>query len=297
MRKQLALWHGLKRLYRTLNRVFRIMDQRNLSLIAAGVAFYGILAVFPGLATVIALWGVIGDPAAVVNEMAEFRAVLPGDVYRLLEQQLTALARADGLTLGWASALSLALAIWSARAGVAALIRGLNAIYNVPNRDGIAHYTRALALTVALVFVALVALACVVFAPIVLAFFPLGPLTAWGIGAARWLIALGVLMAGFSLIYRFGPNRVHVDARWATPGAVLATFCWAAASAGFSYYLSNFGAYNEVYWSIGAVIAMLMWLYISAWLVLLGGGLNAELEHRARRAAQSIPEPSATARS
>lgn len=282
MGKILVLW-------RALQRVFRIMDERNLSLIAAGVAFYGILAVFPGLATIIALWGVIGDPAAVAVEMAEFRAVLPGDVYALLDQQLNALAKADGLTLGWASALSLALAVWSARAGVAALIRGLNAIYGVPNRDGFGHYTRALTLTVALVFVALVAIACVVFAPIVLAFFPLGPWTAWGVEAARWIIAMGVLMAGFAMIYRFGPNRAHVGARWATPGAVLATFCWVAASVGFSYYLSNFGAYNEVYGSIGAVIAMLMWLYISALLVLLGGGLNAELEYRARLAQSRQP--------
>ncbi|MEP4978558.1 YihY/virulence factor BrkB family protein [Ascidiaceihabitans sp.] len=285
--------HRLKASWTALNRVFRIMDERNLGLIAAGVAFYGILAVFPGLATVIALWGVIGDPGAVALEMAEFQAMLPADVYALLDQQLNALAQADGLTLGWASGVSLALAIWSARAGVAALMRGLNAIYNVPNRDGLAHYTRALTLTVALVVVAVIAIACVVFAPIALQFVPLGPLTAWGIEAARWIIALGVLLAGFSLIYRFGPNRLHKINRWVTPGAVVSTFCWAAASAGFSYYLSNFGAYNEVYGSIGAVIAMLMWLYISAWLVLLGGGLNAELEYRSRLAQNRQPQPDA----
>ncbi len=286
MTKSRTLWGALMR-------VFRIMDERNLSLIAAGVAFYGILAVFPGLATIIALWGVIGDPAAVAVEMAEFRAVLPADVYALLDQQLSALAQADGLTLGWASVLSLGLALWSARAGVAALIRGLNAIYNVPNRDGIGHYTRALSLTIALVCVALIAIACVVFAPIVLAFFPLGPWTGWGLEMARWLIAIGVLLGGFSMIYRFGPNRVHVPTRWATPGAVFSTVCWAAASVGFSYYLTNFGAYNEIYGSIGAVIAMLMWLFISAWLVLLGGALNAELEYRARLAKRDEPEPDA----
>lgn len=267
-------------LWGALRHVFRLMDEKNLSLIAAGVAFYGILAVFPGLATVIALWGVVGDPAAVAVEMAEFKAVLPVDVYTLIDGQLRALAQADGLTLGWASALSFALAVWSARAGVAALMRGLNAIYDVPNRQGLSHYTRALFLTFSLVGVAVVAIACIVLIPIVVAFVPLGAWYGTVLDGARWAIAIAVLMAGFSVIYRLGPNRASRPSRWVTPGAIFATICWARASAGFSIYLTNFGAYNEVYGSIGAVIAMLMWLFISAWLVLLGGALNAEIEAR-----------------
>ena len=270
----------LKNLWQTLTHVFRLMDERNLSLIAAGVAFYGILAVFPGLAMVIALWGVIGDPGAVALEVAKFKAVLPQDVYKLIDTQLAALSEADGLTLGWTSLVSLLLALWSARAGVAALMRGLNAIYRLPNRQSLPHYARALFLTIALVAVSVVAIACVVLVPLILNFVPLGDWSSAGLEVARWAIALVVLMAGFSIIYRYGPNRSGRPAKWVSPGAVFATLCWAAASSGFSYYLSNFGAYNEVYGSIGAVIAMLMWLFISAWLVLLGGALNAELELR-----------------
>jgi membrane protein len=268
-----TLWHALRH-------VLRLMDEKNLSLIAAGVAFYGILAVFPGLATVIAIWGVVGDPTAVAIEMAEFKAVIPVDVYTLIDSQLRTLAQTDGLTLGWASVLSFSVAVWSARAGVAALIRGLNAIYDVPNRQGLSHYTRALFLTFSLVGVAVVAIACVVLIPIIMAFVPLGAWYGTVLEVARWAIALVVLMVGFSVIYRLGPNRGKRPSRWVTPGAVFATICWAAASAGFSIYLTNFGAYNEVYGSIGAVIAMLMWLFISAWLVLLGGALNAEIEAR-----------------
>lgn len=274
---------SISKLWRTLKHVLRLMDERNLSLIAAGVAFYGILAVFPGLAMVIALWGVIGDPAAVAEQMSQFRAVLPNDVFTLIDTQLRALSQADGLTLGWASFVSLALALWSSRAGVAALMRGLNTIYRLPNRQGIAHYLRALALTVALIFVALIAIACVVLIPLILTFVPLGPLAGAGLVALRWSIALLVLMSGFSLIYRLGPNRAQRSVGRVAPGALFATFCWAVASAGFSIYLTNFGAYNEVYGSIGAVIAMLMWLFISAWLVLLGGALNAELDARANQ--------------
>lgn len=254
--------------------VSEVIDERNLGLIAAGVAFYGILAVFPGLAAVIALWGVIGDPGLVAVEIGRLDALLPRDVEALLVGQLEALASADGLTLGWASALSLGLAIWSARAGAAALIRGLNAIYHVPNRTGISHYLRALFLTLALIGVALAALLSVVVLPAILAFIPLGFGTQIILFASRWIFVVGVLLAGFWLIYRLGPN-IKSARIW--PGALLAVLMWTGASAGFSVYLTNFGAYNEVYGSIGAVIAMLMWLFISAWLVLVGGALNAWL--------------------
>ena len=143
-------------------------------------------------------------------------------------------------------------------------MRGLNAIYNVPNRQGLAHYIRALLLTASLIGVAVVAIACVFLVPIVMAFVPLRAWSAIILDIARWIIAVVVLMAGFSVIYRLGPNRRKGGSRWLTPGAVFATIFWAVASAGFSMYLTNFGAYNEVYGSIGAVIAMLMWLFIGA---------------------------------
>lgn len=265
---------ALRRLWAIALYVSEVMDKRNLGLIAAGVAFYSILAVFPGLAAVIALWGVIGDPGLVAAEIGTYDALLPEEVETLLLAQLEALATTDGLTLGWASVISLGLAIWSARAGAAALIRGLNAIFNVPNRSGLSHYARALFLTLALIGVALVALMSVVVLPVILAFIPLGFWTAILFFLTRWSVAIGVLLAGFWLIYRLGPNRKNIRV-W--PGALLAVILWTAASAGFSVYLTNFGSYNEVYGSIGAVIAMLMWLFISAWLVLVGGALNAWL--------------------
>ena len=269
-----GLRHGL----RAGQSLMRLIDEKNVSLIAAGVAFYSILAVFPAAAAIIALWGVIGDPGRALAEVAEFKALLPLEVFDLITAQLTALIDADPLTLGWASGVSFFLTLWSARAGVAALMKGLNAIYGAPNRKGIAHVARALFLTFCLVGVAVTALVCVVVAPVALQFVPLGRLANIGIDLARWFIALMVLFAAFMLIYRLGPN-VH-RTRVLVPGAIFATLGWAAASAGFSIYLANFGNYNEVYGSIGAVIAMLMWLFISAWLALLGGALNARLELR-----------------
>ncbi|WP_299294931.1 YihY/virulence factor BrkB family protein [uncultured Tateyamaria sp.] len=282
--KNPALW------WRAIQHVFRLMDEKNLGLISAGVAFYAILAVFPGLAATIALWGIVGDPALALEQLEEFRAVIPADVYRLLAGQLIKLSTTDGLTLGWASLVSFGFALWSARAGVAALMRGLNAIYDAPNRSGISHYARAFLLTGSLIGVLLVAMACIVILPVILAFVPLGPWAGFGIEVLRWGVGISVLLVGFAVIYRLGPNLKGKRPKLISPGAIFAAVGWIAASVGFSIYLRNFGTYNEVYGSIGAVIVMLMWLFISAYLVLLGGALNAELA-RARRAHLSIPEP------
>ncbi|WP_299703617.1 YihY/virulence factor BrkB family protein [uncultured Tateyamaria sp.] len=285
--KDVALW------WRAITHVARLNDEKHLGLIAAGVAFYAILAVFPGIAATIALWGMIGDPALALEQIEEFRALIPSDVYVLLTAQLTKLATTDGLTLGWASLLSFGFALWSARAGVAALMQGLNAIYDAPNRSGLSQYLRAFLLTLSLIGVVLIAMACIVVVPVVLAFLPLGPWANLGVELLRWGVGIGVLLVGFAVIYRLGPNLEGRRPRLISPGVVFAVICWITASSGFSIYLQNFGRYNEIYGSIGAVIVMLMWLFISAYLVLLGGALNAELA-RARRAKLAIPEPPAT---
>lgn len=276
-----------------MTHVARLNNEKNLGLIAAGVAFYAILAVFPGIAATIALWGIVGDPALALEQIVEFRALIPADVFALLSAQLQALATTDGLTLGWASILSFGFALWSARAGVAALMQGLNAIYDAPNRGGLSHYLRAFLLTLSLIGVVLTAMACIVIVPVVLAFLPLGPWANLGIEVLRWGVGIGVLLMGFAVIYRLGPNLEGQRQRLMSPGAIFAVVCWVAASTGFSIYLQNFGRYNEIYGSIGAVIVMLMWLFISAYLVLLGGALNAELS-RVRHAKQPIPTPPAT---
>ncbi|MEL7126353.1 MAG: YihY/virulence factor BrkB family protein [Pseudomonadota bacterium] len=285
--KDPALW------WRAARHVLHLNEEKRLGLIAAGVAFYAILAVFPGIAATIALWGIIGDPALALAQMEEFQALIPADVYRLLAGQLVKLSTTDGLTLGWASLLSFGFALWSARAGVAALMQGLNAIYDAPNRSGLSHYIRALLLTLSLIGVLLVAMGCIVVLPVVLAYLPLGPWANLGVELVRWCVGIAVLVAGFAVIYRLGPNLQGARPRLISPGALFAVVGWLAASTGFSIYLQNFGNYNEVYGSLGAVIVMLMWLFISAYLVLLGGALNAELA-RARRAKHAIPEPPTT---
>ncbi|WP_226782987.1 YihY/virulence factor BrkB family protein [Oceaniglobus trochenteri] len=261
--------------------VFRGMDELNLGLIAAGVAFYGMLAIFPAVAAIIALWGVVSDPIIVQNQLDLLQDFMPAQAFDILNSQVQRLISTRSSALGWATIISMLAALWSTRAGVASLIRGLNAIYRVGNRTSFRQVLVALGMTLSLIGVALVALASVVIAPIILLLLPLGPLTELALSAARWVIALAVVLFGLSVIYRFGPNRRNQRPRWFTAGAAVAMLIWAAASYGFSFYLANFGKYNEIYGTLGAVIALLMWFYISAYVVLLGGFLNAELD-RAR---------------
>lgn len=266
--------------YKAAYGVFMGMNDTNLGLISAGVAFYGMLAIFPSVAAIIAIWGFFANPIDVQAQLEMLRGFVPRDAYLILETQVQSLVSANSSTLGWATAISLSAALWSSRAGVAALIRGLNAIYREKNRLGLREIAAAFGVTFLLIGVSLVALACVVVMPIVMVILPLGPITTMLIAGMRWTIAILVVVTALGVIYRYGPNRRHARAGWLTPGAIVAVIIWAAISWAFSFYITNFGNYNEVYGALGAVIALLMWLYLSAYSVLIGASLNAELELR-----------------
>lgn len=268
------------RFWRLLVAVWSLAGSKQLSLIAAGVAFFGMFAIFPGIAAVIAIFGLLADPAVVSEQLSLMEDIIPPDAYGLFAGQIDRLLTARTDTLGWATVVSISLALWSSRAGVAALMGGLNAIAGTPPRNGIMQAIVALGLTICLVSLAIVALLTVVVAPVVLAFLPIAGSTAWLLEGLRWIIALSVLLLGLGLLYRFGPARRGDRGRWFTVGAVTVVILWIAASAGLSYYLTNFASYNEVYGSIGAVIGLLLWLYVSAYLILLGAALNTQVHQK-----------------
>lgn len=250
----------------------------NLSLIAAGVGFFGMLSLFPALAALIAVLSLIADPEVVVVQLEEMRELVPEDVYDILHTQIVGLASTSSDTLGWAGLASVLVALWSARAGVGAMIHGMNVVYDCENRSTWRHYLRAIMITVVLIATGIVALLSVVIAPVVLAFFPLGSFTSVVIEFLRWTAATGMILVGIWILYRFGPKREQKLKGFFTPGLLFSVTTWAVVSVGFSYYVSQFGNYNEIYGSIGAVIAMLVWFWISSFLVLIGGLLNAEIE-------------------
>lgn len=277
--------------------IWTILDEKNLGLIAAGTGFFAMLALFPGLAALIAIWGLMADTVVIQNQLDLMRGILPPVVYELLYEQMAALMRARPETLGWATLVSILAAFWSARAGVAALMRGLNAIYHKPHRMGLRRILAALAMTGGLILMGLVALLAVVVAPVLMAVVPLGPFAEITLQLLRWVIAASVLIFGIGVIYRLGPNRRGERVPLITPGSILAVVLWVAVSLVFSAYLANFARYNEVYGSIGAAISMLMWFYLSAYVVLLGAVVNAELERRRGRRAEresAASSPAAT---
>ena len=275
--------------WRVLRAFWRTTSERNLDLIAAGIAFYGMLAIFPAVAAVIALWGFVSDPGVIQTQFDLLATFVPEQAMALLEGQIRALVAANDSTLRWTTALSTLAALWMTRAGVGALMRGLNAAYGTRPRDGLMRIGNVILLTLAMIMVALVALAGIVVTPVILAFLPAGGWTAPLLSVSRWVLVIAVVMLGLGLIYRYGPNHKGRRTRWISPGAVFALLVWAVASFGLSAYLTNFGNYNQVYGSIGAVIALLMWFFISAYAILLGAVLNAEIA-RTRPPGPS-PEP------
>lgn len=257
---------------------FAQIGDSNLSLIAAGVAFFSMLSIFPALAALIALFGLISDPAVVAAQLEEVKVLLPVEVYELINTQVTGLITASTDTLSWAGIISVLVALWTARAGVGAMMVGLNAVYGRSDPNAVWQYLQAYLLTIALVFVGIVALLMVVVTPVILTFFPLAGYSLLLIEALRWVIAVLVLFIGIGLLYRYGPNRHGARVGWLSIGSFIAVVSWVAVSVAFSYYVANFGNYNQVYGSIGAVIAMLVWLWIGSFLVLIGASLNAQVE-------------------
>ncbi|MBL3573411.1 membrane protein [Rhodovulum sulfidophilum] len=272
-------------------RVWRGMDERNVALIAAGVAFYSFLSIFPALAALIAIWGFLADPTVIQDQLSMASELLPAGAYEVVQRQVEALVGTSSSTLGWTSLVSILLAIWSARAAVAGLIRGLNAIYGEKNRGNpIVRIALAVALTAVLIFVALLAFSAVVLIPAVLAFVKLPAAIELPITLLKWVLMLGVAFLAIALVYRYGPNRRSARLQWVTPGAVFAVGAWALGSVALAAYMRSFDRLNEVYGSLGAVVALLFWLYLSAAVTLIGAALNAELELLTRCDSTTGPE-------
>ena len=267
-----------------LVRVKRESEQDNLSMIAAGVAFYCFLALFPAMAAFLSIYGLLMDPDGVQQQLSAVSGVLPRGVFDLLNAQLTTLVSRANTTLSLAIVISVLLALWSAAKGVKALMRAVNIAYDEGRPYGFLKLNAlALLFTVAAMVLGVVAIALVALLPAVLGHLGLGALTRWTVALLRWPFLAALLMLGLAVIYRYAPNRRHPKWRWTSPGAVMATIIWLIASLLFSLYSSRFGHYDQTYGAFGAVVLLLLWLYVSCYIVLLGAQLNAELEHQTRR--------------
>lgn len=262
--------------------IFERMDKIHMGLIAAGVAFYAMFAVFPGLAALIALWGLWFDPAIIQEYDRYVDEFVPGQAAEILHAQIDALTSGGRTQLGWASAISFVIATVAARAGVDALVRGLNAAYGVRSHSTIVGFVLAYALTLAIVGVVILGLATIVIVPLAFNFMDPGPLRSWLIGVVPWVAMFFIVIVGIGILYRYGPNVKTPRTRLFTWGALFAALAWAAASVAFSIYLARFDSYNRIYGSIGAVVALLMWFYLAGFSVMMGALINVELDRHKR---------------
>lgn len=273
---------GLRDWWRVLVKVGVGIGEKRLSLMSAGVAFFAMLALFPAIGATISLFGIIANPIAVMENLKLMQPIIPDQVYALLNQQVSAVVFAPAEALGIASGVSLLLATFSARAGVNAMVLGLSAITRDTGQRGyFRNLMVAYSLTLLLILVTLLSIGAVVILPTILSYFPLGGWAERLVNALRWATALTAVVIGIGALYRFGPVRPARRMPMFTLGNMVASILWVLVSLAFSLYLGNFANYNQVYGSLGAVVALLMWFYLSAFVVLLGAELNIEVEARA----------------
>ena len=264
----------------------RVKDQLsedNVDMVAAGVAFYLFFSIFPALLAGLSIYGLFADPAQVAQQIQALAAYLPGEAREVIGEQLTRIADASGQALGWSAAISIVVALWSATKGVKALMTAFNITYDEAEKRGFFKFNLiAIALTLFILVFGLVVLVIVAVIPPLLSALNLDALIHWIVTLARWPILFVLVMVVLAFLYRFAPSREQPRWRWATPGAFLATALWLLASLAFSLYVSNFADYNATYGTLAAVVILLFWFYITAYVVLLGAELNCEMERQTR---------------
>lgn len=259
------------------------VSKDNLSIIAAGVAFYLFLSIFPAVAAMVSVLGLIVDPPDVERFVEAAEGILPPDALALIAQQVREVTSSSARALGWSLVVSVGLALWSATAGVKALMTALDIVYDERETRGFLKYSGiAILLTIGALVFALLALALVAALPVVLNWLPIPEPIATALGILRWVILGGAFLLALSALYRFAPDRQNAQWRWVSWGAAAATLLWLLGSALFSLYVTNFADYNKTYGAIAAIVILLMWFYLTAFVILFGAELNAEMEHQTK---------------
>ena len=263
-------------------RVYQKMNDNRLLAVAAGVVFYGLLAVFPAVTAFVSLYGLMADPTTIHERLSLATGVLPQGALNILNEQLTRLTshRTSALSVGFIGGLVVAL--WSANAGVKAVMDALNVAYGEAEKRSFVRLNLvALAFTLGAIFSLMLALGAVVVAPIVLSHLGLSGASETLIDLARWPILLGLVVLGLTILYRYGPSLTDPHWTWLFPGNVIAAISWLVLSGLFSWYIAHFGNYDATYGSLGAAIGMMTWMWISMIVVLLGAELNADIQRKA----------------
>ncbi|KQI70562.1 ribonuclease BN [Loktanella sp. 5RATIMAR09] len=265
---------------------FRLKDEigeDRVGLIAAGVAFYGLLALFPAITALLAIGGLLVEPNQIINQLSALSGIVPEAAMNIITEQATEVAGSREGGLGLAAVFGIGLAVYSASKGMGSLMDGMNVAYDETEERGFIRLKlETLGLTLFLIFGLLVAVAAMIAIPVLLNILNFGAFAETAATVIIVALILALSMLGLAVLYRYGPSRDAPEFRWVSPGAVAACIIWLIGSAGFAFYVANFGAYNESFGALGGVVVLLMWLWISAFIVMLGAELNAEMEAQTR---------------
>jgi membrane protein len=267
-----------------LLRTYQEVQDDRLVALAAGIAFYSLLALFPAIAAGVSSYALVADVHTIGNLLANLSGVIPADSLAIVRDEISRIAaKSDGkLTFGFL--LGLGIALWSANAGMKALFDALNIIYDEEEKRGLVWLNvETLIFTVGAIGTALLAVAAVVVFPLVLAGFGLSSFDAPIIAFLRWPVMFVLIILGLAVLYRYGPSRRVAKWRWVSVGSVFAAMAWLAVSSLLSWYLGNFANYNATYGALGAVMGLMVWMWVSAIVVLIGAELNSEIEHQTAR--------------
>jgi membrane protein len=283
-------WAGWKQI---VKRSWAENKADNMPIIAGGVAFFGFLAIFPALIAMISIYGLVASPETVAQQVEELSAQLPDDAAALIGEQLNAIVRNSGSALSISLLVSILAALWSASGGMGNLITAVNLAYDeVEARNFVKLKLISLALTLGAIVFVLVTFGLVAVVPAVLEALPLGIVGTILAQVARWGLLLAVFAGSLAVLYRVAPDRDAPRFSWVSLGAVVVTLIWALVSVGFSLYVDNFGSYDKTYGAIAGVIVLMLWLYLTCYLVLLGAEINSEAEHQtAHDTTEGEPRP------
>jgi membrane protein len=264
-----------------LLRVYANISAHRILALAAGMTYYSILAIFPAIAALVAMYGFFSDPMTIVRHLDQLGGFLPGGAIDVAKEQLTRVASKGTQTLGLTFVIGLATSLWSANAAMKSLFDTLNIVHGEEEKRGFFKLNAlSLGFTVGGVVFILAALGSIVVVPVILSYVGLSDAGDLLLRIGRWPAMYLILTLALAMIYRYGASRESPQWRWITWGSAIAALLWLGASGLFSWYAANFGGFNETYGSLGAVIGFMTWLWISAIVILLGAEIDAELEHQ-----------------
>jgi membrane protein len=253
----------------------------NVPMLAGGVAFFGFLALFPALIATMTIYGLMVSPSKAREQVNQYASALPGDSRKILSDQVAAVAQGNGKGLGIGLVISILLALWSASGGMGNLIKAVNIAYDEEETRGFVKLrATALMLTIGAVIFVLVALALVAVVPAILNHLNIGIVGAILANIARFVVLALAVAVALAVVYRVAPDRDSPKLSWASLGAVVSTVLWIIGSVAFSIYVSNFGKYNKTYGAVAGVAILMLWLYLTSYIVLFGAEVNAEAEQQ-----------------